>query len=54
MARAIPGATIHDIDTGHAACALETEMFVPAFVEAVATVNARRRDFRSREQDSAG
>ena len=34
---------------------LETETFVPAFVEAVATVNARRRDFRSREpQDSAG
>ncbi|MDX6372451.1 MAG: hypothetical protein QOD98_1439 [Nocardioidaceae bacterium] len=55
VARAIPGATIHDIDTGHAACVLETETFVPAFVEAVATVNARRRDFRSREgQDSAG
>jgi 3-oxoadipate enol-lactonase len=49
VARAIPGATIHDIDTGHAACVLETETFVPAFVEAVATVNARRRDFRSRE-----
>ena len=45
LARAIPGATIHDIDTGHAACVLETETFVPAFVEAVATVNARRRDF---------
>jgi pimeloyl-ACP methyl ester carboxylesterase len=52
VARAIPGATIHDIDTGHAACTLETETFVPAFVEAVATVNARRRDFRQR--DSAG
>ena len=50
VARLIPGATIHDIDTGHAACALETETFVPAFVEAVATVNARRRDFRAREQ----
>jgi 3-oxoadipate enol-lactonase len=48
LARAIPGATIHDIDTGHAACVLETETFVPAFVEAVATVNARRRDFRGR------
>ncbi len=55
LAAAIPGATIHDIDTGHAACVLETETFVPAFVEAVATVNARRRDFRGREdQDSAG
>ena len=52
VARAIPGATIHDIDTGHAACVLQTEIFVPAFVEAVATVNARRRDFRSRH--SAG
>jgi len=55
VARAIPGATIHDIDAGHAACALETETFVPAFVEACATVNARRRDFRSRAPaDSAG
>jgi 3-oxoadipate enol-lactonase len=52
VARAIRGATIHDIDTGHAACVLETEKFVPAFVEAVATVNARRRDFQQR--DSAG
>ena len=55
VARSIPGATIHDIDTGHAACVLETETFVPAFVEAAATVNARRRDFRGRrETDSAG
>ena len=43
VARMIPGATIHDVDTGHAACTLESETFVPAFVEAVATVNARRR-----------
>ena len=50
VARAIPGATIHDIDTGHAACVLETETFVPAFVEAAATVNARRRDFRGRRE----
>jgi 3-oxoadipate enol-lactonase len=55
VARAIRGATIHDIDTGHAACVLETETFVPALVEAAATVNARRRDLRGREeQDSAG
>ena len=45
VARRIPGATIHDIDAGHAACVLESEVFVPAFLEAVATVNARRRDF---------
>jgi hypothetical protein len=55
VARVIPGATIHDIDAGHAACALETETFVPAFVEAAATVNARLRALRSREErDSAG
>jgi pimeloyl-ACP methyl ester carboxylesterase len=52
LARAIPGATIHDIETGHASCVLETELFVPAVVEAAATVNARRRDFRRR--DSVG
>lgn len=47
LARAIPGATTHDIDAGHAACVLETEVFVPAFVEATATVQARRSDFRN-------
>ena len=44
LARRIPGATIHDIDAGHASCVLESEVFVPALVEAVNTVNARRRD----------
>jgi 3-oxoadipate enol-lactonase len=46
LARRIPGATIHDIDAGHASCVLEAEKFVPALVEAAATVNARRRDLR--------
>jgi pimeloyl-ACP methyl ester carboxylesterase len=55
LARAIPGATIHDIDTGHAACVLESETFVPALLEAAATVDARRRTVRARsEQDPAG
>ncbi|MGZ4446060.1 MAG: alpha/beta fold hydrolase [Nocardioides sp.] len=45
IARRIPGATVHDIDAGHAACVLEAEKFVPALLEAVTTVNARRRDF---------
>lgn len=45
LARRIPGATIHDIPAGHAACVLESERFVPAMLEAVGTVNARRRDF---------
>lgn len=46
LARAIPGATVHPVDDGHAACVLGAEKFVPAFVEAAATVRARRRDFR--------
>lgn len=41
LARAVPGATIHDIDAGHAACVLESEVFVPALLEATATVQAR-------------
>jgi pimeloyl-ACP methyl ester carboxylesterase len=49
LARRIPGATIHDIEAGHAACVLEAEHFVPALVEAATTVNARRRDLRRRE-----
>ncbi|GAB2457562.1 hypothetical protein GCM10027062_41900 [Nocardioides hungaricus] len=48
LARRIPGATVHDIPAGHAACVLESERFVPALLEAVNTVNARRRDFRQR------
>jgi pimeloyl-ACP methyl ester carboxylesterase len=46
LARSIPGATMHDIDAGHAACVLESEVFVPALVEAASTVNARRRDLK--------
>lgn len=43
LARAVPGATVHDIEAGHAACVLEAEVFVPAVVEAAATVTARVR-----------
>ena len=43
VARRIPGATVHDIDAGHACCVMEAETFVPAFIEAVATVYARHR-----------
>ncbi|WGX99757.1 alpha/beta fold hydrolase [Nocardioides sp. QY071] len=45
LARAIPGATVHEVDDGHAGCVLGAGKFVPRFVEAAATVNARRRDF---------
>jgi pimeloyl-ACP methyl ester carboxylesterase len=48
LAARIPGATIHDIPAGHAACVLESERFVPALLEAVNTVNARRRDLPRR------
>ncbi|MEI5674028.1 MULTISPECIES: alpha/beta fold hydrolase [unclassified Nocardioides] len=45
LARAIPGATVPDLEGGHAACVLEAERFVPVVVEAAITVWARRRDF---------
>lgn len=48
LARSIPGATIHEVDDGHAGCVLGSGKFVPRFVEAAATVNARSRDFRQR------
>lgn len=41
VARRIPGATVHDIDAGHACCVMEAETFVPTLVEAVNTVYAR-------------
>jgi 3-oxoadipate enol-lactonase len=45
LALRIPGATVHDIDAGHACCVLEAELFVPALLESLATVHARQRDF---------
>ncbi|WP_183096208.1 alpha/beta fold hydrolase [Nocardioides stalactiti] len=48
LARSIPGATMHEVAAGHAACVLNAERFVPAMLEAAQTVNARRRDFRRR------
>ena len=44
LARSIPGATIHEVDDGHAGSVLASEKFVPRFVEAAGTVQARRRD----------
>jgi 3-oxoadipate enol-lactonase len=48
LARSIPGATVHEVRAGHAACVMSAERFVPALLEATQTVNARRRDFRRR------
>jgi len=50
LARRIPGATIHDIPAGHASVVLQAEIFVPALVEACATVNARARDIARQQR----
>ncbi len=53
LAKAIPGATVHDVDGGHAMCVLEAEKFVPIVVEAVNTVNARRHGIARDRPSSA-
>lgn len=42
IAATIPGATVHVADCGHAGCVLDAKVFVPAFLEAVATTAGRR------------
>jgi len=44
LARRIPGATIHEVDAGHASCVLQTDKFTPALLEALACTFARARD----------
>jgi 3-oxoadipate enol-lactonase len=44
LAGAIPGATIHEANTGHAGVVMESEGFVPAFIEAVNVTQARISD----------
>ncbi len=44
VAARIPGATVHEADCGHAGCVMESEAFVPVFLEAVHVTAARRRD----------
>lgn len=46
LTRRIPGATVHEIPAGHAACVLQAEVFVPAFVEAAITTAARKGELR--------
>jgi 3-oxoadipate enol-lactonase len=41
LAEAIPGASVHPVAADHLACANATEVFVPALVEACASVVAR-------------
>ena len=44
LAARIPGATVHEAPCGHAGCVLQSERFVPAFLEAVHVTAARIRD----------
>lgn len=52
LARSIPGATIHEVNAGHASCVLSAERFVPALLEAAATVNARLGDYQRRNRSA--
>ncbi len=42
IAATIPGATVHEADCGHAGCVLDSEAFVPPFLDAVRTTTGRR------------
>ena len=44
LARRIPGATVHEVACGHAGCVLQSDVFAPAFLEAVNVTAARMRD----------
>ncbi|HEX7740691.1 MAG TPA: alpha/beta fold hydrolase [Marmoricola sp.] len=44
IAAHIPGATAHEADCGHSGCVMNAEEFLPAFLQAVNTTNARVRD----------
>lgn len=46
LASRIPGATVHEVECGHAGCVLEAERFVPAFAEAVNVTAARVADLQ--------
>ena len=46
LAARIPGATVHEADSGHAGCVLQSDRFVPAFLEAVHVTSARVGDRR--------
>lgn len=46
LAALIPGATVHESDCGHAGCVMESEKFVPTFLEAVRVTASRIQDRR--------
>ncbi|MCF8589435.1 alpha/beta fold hydrolase [Gordonia liuliyuniae] len=47
MAARIPGATLHEVDAGHACCVMNADAFVPVLTEATTTVLARWTENRS-------
>jgi pimeloyl-ACP methyl ester carboxylesterase len=53
LAARIPGATVHEAPCGHAGCVMESEVFAPAFLEAVNVTAARMRDRRDEQADRA-
>jgi 3-oxoadipate enol-lactonase len=44
LASRIPATTVHEVAAGHAACVLQSEIFVPGLLEAVNATAARVRD----------
>ncbi len=53
LAMRIPGATMHEVDCGHAGCVLGADAFVPTFLEACASTAARLRDQRRFESNGS-
>ena len=43
LARAIPGASVHEVDAGHGACINAPQLFAPALLQACWSVEAGRR-----------
>jgi pimeloyl-ACP methyl ester carboxylesterase len=54
LANAIPGATIHPVHAGHAACVLAYRRFVPALVEACESVVSKLPGREGGARDSLG
>jgi len=42
LARAIPGASVHEVDADHAVCLTAPQMFTPVLLQACWSVEARR------------
>ncbi len=42
----IPGATVHEAECGHAGCVMQSERFVPVFLETARVTSARMQDRR--------